>query len=81
MFMLMGGAITELCGTVVMTLGLRQIGATTAAFLSVLEPALSNVWDIIFFHSALTLPSLIGMALIFAAFLTMAYHPSKTKKA
>ena len=81
LFMFMGGAITDLCGTVFMTLGIRKIGATTAAFLSVLEPALSNVWDMIFFHSALTLPSLVGMTLIFAAFLTMAYHPSKTKKA
>lgn len=78
--MIAGGIITDLLGTIFMTLGIRKLGATKAAFLSILEPALSNIWDVILFQANLTMPSIVGMIMIFIAFLTMAYQPSKISK-
>lgn len=41
--------VTDIRTHVFMFMGVRKVGASKAAFLSVLEPGLSFVWDILFF--------------------------------
>ena len=76
-FMFMGGVLSDMFGTVFMFMGVRQVGAGKAAFLSVLEPGLSVVWDMIFFNSRPDYVSIIGLTLIFLCFVTMVLEPSK----
>lgn len=76
-FMFMGGVFTDMLGTVFMFKGVRKVGASKAAFLSVLEPGLSFVWDILFFGTKFNTTSLLGIALIFACFITMVFDRSR----
>ena len=46
----------------------KDVSASKVGFLCIIEPACALIWDLMIFHTRLTLPSIIGVAVIFASF-------------
>ena len=64
-------AATGLLGGVFLAKGIRIVGATKAAFLSVLEPAAAFIWDVLIFRTSLGGMAVVGILLTFASFFTV----------
>ncbi|MCR5538920.1 MAG: DMT family transporter [Lachnospiraceae bacterium] len=61
-------AATGLLGGVFLAKGVRIVGASKAAFLSILEPAAAFIWDVVIFRTALGAMAVAGVVLTFASF-------------
>ena len=61
-------AATGLLGGVFLAKGVRIVGASKAAFLSILEPAAAFIWDVVIFRTALGAMAVAGIVLTFASF-------------
>ena len=61
------GIIGQVIAWVLMSRALPRIRTSIAGLLLLLQPTLSSVWDVIFFHRRVTAPELLGAALALGA--------------
>ena len=80
-YMSIAALLCEMVGAVLLSIGVRKIGATKASYLSVLEPLSSYIWDFLFFGALITTKSLLGMVFIFISFFLTLFVSPKNKKA
>ena len=66
-----GALITQVGGMVLLAEGIKKIGATKAAFLSILEPAGALIWDTLFFHTVMSPLAYLGIGLMFLSFVVI----------
>ena len=61
------GIVSQMAGWVIITRALPRVSASFAGLVLLLQPSLSYVWDVLFFHKAVTPVGLAGLIITLAA--------------
>lgn len=75
-----GAGLFTVCGYFLMMYGISKMGASTAAFVSMLEPIVSVVFGTVWFHDPITAGVVIGGLLVLGSILLIAIDGSRKAK-